>query len=241
MPIKGLSDTVRMPRLGKIRLGVKERNEKGVEYPRAVDFFVCPDEVKAVYGEEPRELDIIFPVEDESRFASLFYRCYSKTRGLVCRGDGEKADRLVDLRKLREGSSEIASKDASEVGWYKVFCPGRDCEYYAKGHCREVLILQFLLPRVPGVGVWQLDTSSYHSIVNINSMIKLVRSICGRISGIPLKLVVEMKEVAPSGLKKRVPVLNLKVPYATIIELREMTNQLPPPEKGIILPPPEEE
>ena len=40
--IKELSDVRRLPRLGKIHLGVKAKNEKGVEYPKAVDYFVVP-------------------------------------------------------------------------------------------------------------------------------------------------------------------------------------------------------
>ena len=54
--IEGTSEITRMPRLGKIRLGVKKTSDKtGAEYPSAVDYFVCPDEVKSVYGEQPKE------------------------------------------------------------------------------------------------------------------------------------------------------------------------------------------
>ena len=42
MPIKGLSEQRRLPRLGKIRLGVKKKNQKGIEYPASTDYFVCP-------------------------------------------------------------------------------------------------------------------------------------------------------------------------------------------------------
>ena len=41
MPIKGLTERVRVPRLGKIRIG--EKTDKG--YPRSLDHFECPDEV----------------------------------------------------------------------------------------------------------------------------------------------------------------------------------------------------
>ena len=52
--IKGLSDKRRLPRLGKIRLGVKAISQKsGKEYPKETDYFVCPPEVQAVYGEKP--------------------------------------------------------------------------------------------------------------------------------------------------------------------------------------------
>ena len=55
--IEGLSDRFRLPRMGKIRLGIKKKSEKsGKEYPSAVDYFVCPPEVIAVYGDNPRDL-----------------------------------------------------------------------------------------------------------------------------------------------------------------------------------------
>lgn len=33
MPIEGLSKVIRIPRLGKIKLGIKKINANGVEYP----------------------------------------------------------------------------------------------------------------------------------------------------------------------------------------------------------------
>ena len=62
--IKGLSDVRRLPRIGKIRLGVKKVAKSGKEYPAEVPWFVCPDEVCQVCGPEPTGLDIMLPVED---------------------------------------------------------------------------------------------------------------------------------------------------------------------------------
>jgi hypothetical protein len=53
MPIKGISEIVRLPRLGKIRLGIKKKTDAGVSYPSPTDYFVCPDELKKVFGEKP--------------------------------------------------------------------------------------------------------------------------------------------------------------------------------------------
>jgi hypothetical protein len=66
MAIKGVTDVVRLPRLEKVRLGIKVQGDKN-PYPRPVDYFVCPPEVQKVYTEKPRELRIMFPTEDESR------------------------------------------------------------------------------------------------------------------------------------------------------------------------------
>ena len=89
-PIKGISEIVRLPRLGKIRLGIKKENERCF-LPSPTDYFVCPDEVKKVFGEKPKELRIMFPTENSEQWASQYLRCYSASRGLICRGDGETA------------------------------------------------------------------------------------------------------------------------------------------------------
>ena len=62
--IKGVSDQRRLPRLGKIRLGVKATAKSGKEYPVEKDYFVVPPEVAAIYGEQPKELDVMLPVND---------------------------------------------------------------------------------------------------------------------------------------------------------------------------------
>jgi hypothetical protein len=71
--------------------------------------------------------------------------------------------------------------------------------------------LRFLLPEVPGLGVYQIDTSSFYSIVNINSMIKMLKGILGRCSLVPLTLTLGPIEVSPPGLtKKTVHIMHIK-------------------------------
>lgn len=212
--IKGVSDKRRLPRLGKIRLGVKVEGQKS-KYPKAMDYFVCPPEVQKVYGEKPKSLDIMFPVEDENIFFQQFYKRYSKS-GLVCKGDGETAVKL--------------DRETGEL--QEISCDPNECEWYNKKHCRMLASLQFMLPKVPGVGVYQIDTSSYHSIVNINSTIEMVRAVCGRIRMIPLRLELVPQEVQPEGFKKTVYVMNLVAPY-TLPELLSLKKK----ESEFLLPP----
>jgi hypothetical protein len=205
LAIKGISDVRRMPRLGKIRLGVRETSRRtGGEFPRAVDYFVCnPDQstseaaaeaFHAVYGDRPKELEIMFPVDDREKFFEQWYRRYGSGTGLLCKGDGETA---VEC-----------DRETGEIR--EVECEPCSCEWLRKKHCRPVGTLQFLLYRVPGLGVWQIDTSSYYSIVNINSAVDFIKGLTGgRIAMIPLKLVVRPKEVTVEGRKKVIYVLDL--------------------------------
>ncbi len=234
MPIKNLTDRVMLPRLGKIHLGVKVATEGGKEYPRAVDYFVCPPEVQKVYGEKPTLLDIMFPIDDEEKAASQFYRAYTRSRGLVCKGDGENAVRLVDLVLLgKTGEYPLleAPKPGERVGLHDITCPGDECPDYQAKRCRAICNLQFLLPKVAGIGIWQIDTSSFNGMVRINSALRLLRATAGRIHGIPLTLALEPLEVSPDGKKKTVHVLNLRLPNVTLAEFQASTRQrqLPSP------------
>lgn len=224
MPIKGVTDRPRLPRLGKIRLGVKVEQEGKASYPRAVDYFVCPPEVQEVFGTEPKELSIAFPTDDFNQCASHWYRAYS-ARGLVCRGDGADARRLVDMKATVSGDGElpeslhpehwkIATARSENTAYHQIECPPDTCPQFASKACRPIMNLQFMLPTVPGLGIWQLDTSSWNSIRNVLSGLELVQALIGRVSGIPLTLALVPLQVQPEGMaKKTVHVLRLTAPY----------------------------
>ncbi|MDD5702444.1 MAG: hypothetical protein PHU23_10395 [Dehalococcoidales bacterium] len=230
MPIKGISEVIRLPRLGKIRLGIKKDGE-GTPYPEPTDHFVCPEEVKKVFGEKPRELRIMFPTNDPAQWASQYLRCYSESRRLMCRGNGKIAVAKVSLGIAV--SSNLRDTELKEIP-----CNPAGCEAYQQGLCRRVMNLQFLLPDCPGFGVYQLDTSSYHSMVNINSSLELIYNICRRYAMIPLSLQLVEKEVQPEGHNKTAWVLNLAPTYS-LIETQRYAQM--PPEQVLVLPPPDSE
>jgi hypothetical protein len=170
MPIEGLSSKRRLPRAGVIRLGVKKVHEKtSKEYPVEVDYFVSPEIVQKIYGPEPKSLIVMFPVENEEVFFQQFYRRYGNGI-LLCKGDGVEAHAWdFDKGELK-----------------KIECP---CKALEEGDCKAVGNLQFLLPEVEeAAGVWQINTSSRNSIIDLNSGIDFIRAIAGRIAMIPLLL-----------------------------------------------------
>ena len=198
MPIEGVSNVIRLPRLGKIRLGIKVEKPEKAPYPQATDHFVVPPKVQEVYGEKPTELDIMFPCEDPDLFAQQWLRAYSTTQGLVCIGDGATSRRKVDIE-----TGAVASHETKQWEWKEELpCNPQDCPEYLMKRCRRVMNLQFILPYVPGLGVWQIDTSSFYSILNINSMIRMLQPF-GRYSFIPLRLCLGPVEVSPPGLSKK--------------------------------------
>ena len=180
--IKGLSDRRRLPRLGHLRLGVKAVSAKGVTYPIEKNYFVVPPEVAKVYGQQPEELDCMFPTEDEQIIFPQRLVWFGQSRGAKCMGDGEKARRLNDKGEYEDRE-----------------CP---CEMLKKKECLKRANLLVMLPKVSVAGVYQIDISSYHSIVDLNSGIDYIRALLGRISMVPLKLKRVARETHGSGRKE---------------------------------------
>ena len=222
-PINGLSEQRRLPRLGKIRLGVKKPNKSGNgDHPEALDYFVLPEELKKLLGDEPRELPIMIPIEDDELWCSQYYKRYSSYRGLTCKGDGKKCL----FRMLDKDTGAIADRNTKEVvKKYDLECWGRECPMYQAKECKETMILQFIMPDLPGLGVWQVDTGSINSIRNINNAAAMIRAVYKRITFIPLTLTLEPQEVPDKdGTKKNIHALNLRT-RGTMRELLTASTQ----------------
>jgi gas vesicle protein len=202
MPIKDFEGRARIPRIGKIRLGEKVKGAKS-EYPKAVDYFVCPPEVKAVYGEKPKKLNITFHSDSIDEIFPQYYKRYGKSTGLVCRGDGEMA--------------VVINPETKE--FEEIECHGRDCQYWKNDQCKTIGNLYFIVIGVNRFGVYQLDTSSYNSILNINGGLKYAKELTrGKLAMIPFILEIIPQEVNPEGKKKTVYVLRLEANIAEMLK-----------------------
>ena len=243
MPVDGVSDVVRFPRIGKIHLGEKV-NDGDKQYCRAVPYFVCPKVIQEggpdpqhLYGPTPTELDIIFPSEDLEMIARQYLKCYTQSHGLVCIGTGIYARRKIDLR-----TGGIADRNTTDWEWRGALtqdkgltCNRQECPEFLDKQCKLVLSLQFILPFVKGIGIWQLDTSSFYSTVNVNNALwtldDAAKFVAGRgVSWIPLKLRLSPMEVFPPGMKKKkVNVLHIVREDISLVELVQ-------PAKALMLP-----
>jgi hypothetical protein len=252
MAIKGLSEVRRLPRLGKIRLGIKKVAASGAEYPAEVDYFILapqtPSELEnekikkdfeGLYGEKPKSIRIMFPVANPEVYFPQFYKRYGSSTALKCKGDGEAA--ACATEEFAAGLERIG---VDEMGLPKVKCKGQECIYYKKKECSEVGTLQVLLPELPGAGVWQISTGSYNSIVNLNSCIDYIVATCGRAHMIPLTLERREQETQHEGKKSRHFILHINMNFRLVdlqkyamIEPTKMMLELPPadPDKDDIV------
>jgi len=188
MPIKNLTDLYRPVRQGKIHLGIMKESKDGKPYPSEVDFFVIPTELQEFYGATPKELNVSLPSARLDRSFDLYLektfpqylKRYKGGKGygvLVCKGDGEVAN----------------TWDEEEGGMKEIPCP---CDYFDKGDCRKIGILRVRIREVASFNIYQITTSSFNSIVNINSFIRDLIEHCAvyRIDPSSVKLVLRRKE-----------------------------------------------
>jgi|26BtaG_2_1085354.scaffolds.fasta_scaffold09617_2 hypothetical protein len=188
MPIKNVTNIYRPVRQGKIHLGIKVKHPtkkdsnrssptygEPITYPKEVDFFVlkgCP-ELFEFYGPDPepenpqgihKELRISLPSAKFDRhfdgyLEKVFPQYLKQYKGkggkgiLVCRGDGEKATTV----------------DEQEGGMKSIPCP---CASFENGECKKIGIFRFRIREIPSLNIYQITTSSFNSLVNLNSFIR---------------------------------------------------------------------
>ena len=260
--IKGLSEIRRLPRLGKIRLGIKlvhtRPDGSTVEYPKEVDYFVCPPEVQALYGEKPKSLEVMFPPADETRFFSQQYKAYVQ-QGLRCRGDGERADRRVaDLVWTRKKDGKILDdanarllqelpKEADHNARVEIGCrdpeKGPGCPLVDEGVCRAQGVLFVILPKISMGGVYQITTGSWNNIVAMNSIVDWLRASTppfNRVVLVPFVLTREPEEIEYEGKKSTHWLLKPRLPYTLedMIKLQGSAQALFAPTERLALPAP---
>jgi hypothetical protein len=211
---EGFSSNRRMPRLGKIRLGVKVENTQGKTYPKEVDYFVVPDEVRRVYGDHPKELDVMLMSDDAEVIFPQKLARYGSSKGLTCHGNGVEAERLNEQTKQWEPR--------------KCPCEFRKTQENPKGDCTETAHLMVLLPQVNLGGNYQLTTRSYNSTVDVNSGLDYIRALVGRICMVPLKLRRQKIETHHDGKKQAHYTLTLSLDATVdgINQLRENTTKV---------------
>lgn len=201
---------IKLPIGGKIRLGIKVKNEKGVEYPQETDYFVCPKEVRKIYGDEPTELTVFFPRANREEVFPQNYEKYGSNEALQCWGDGEKSAQRLDL----------------ETGkWKDVKCP---CEHYGSydkktkiGGCVKAGYLKFMIPSVSIGTFYQCRIGGTVSIEECNSAFKLADATTG---GCWAMIPFRMKRI-PKKLK--IPgTANMKNHWVVTLEIAASTEEI---------------
>lgn len=219
MPIKGFTERARLSRGGHLRLGTKKENHQGKQYPTKSDFFIAdfddPEHEKLfhkMYGEQPREVEICFHSNDPEVIFPQWYCCYGASSGLKCKGDGETAMRLNAPGDL----SEVECLTPEHCDFAKQNGSG------SKSGCKQQGMLQFFIKGLPTMKVFQINTTSWNSMLNVNSAIKMLQwlrrgqSIAG--VWVRLKLVARETVSKEKGGKVTIYVIEIDLPPNVTID-----------------------
>jgi len=203
-----------LPEVGKIKIGEKVKNAKGIEYPTSLDYFRATgnyaNEFKAVYGDKPKRLNIAFISDNIEEVCNQRFESWVSGKRYGW-GDGINFT-VFDKNVGEKGSYVECSSDDSRVKALK---------------WDETLTLRFVLLNMPGLmGYWSLQTKA--KAVTIPSIVKsfdFVRERAGSIVGFPFNLIVEKKTGYNPGEAKNYPVISL-VPNFTEESIEQVRQYL---------------
>lgn len=199
-----------LPRIGKIKIGKKELNKYGKEYPVSVDYFIPTGKYAGLftqaYGDKPQTIQIVFPSDDPAQVCCEYYEYRDDKGQLIAKGDGETFDvwdgkqysqySLEQYPQLMEGiSKKYPNKQsiATGDGW------------------RVRLTLNFIVPLVRGIaGVWTFETNgSASTIPQVRDTFDGMLQERGFCKGIIFDLNVKFATSQKPGDRSRYPVVSL--------------------------------
>lgn len=211
-----------LPRIGKIKIGMKAVSRNGKEYPTSVDYFIPTGKYAGLftqaYGDKPSTIQIIFPDDEPSKVCNEYYEYRNDKGELIAKGDGEVFQvwngreyaefSIAEHPQLMEG---VHAKNQSKAGW------------------RVRLTMNFLVPMVRGVaGVWTFETNgSASSIPNVRDTFDAMLENRGSCKGVIFDLSVQFAQSQKPDNKSRYPVVSL-IPNESADNLRKVMNAQKP-------------
>ena len=208
----------KLAEIGKIKIGGhgeirKTKAGKEFRLPVKFDYFVVTTlekdrndnfipnkKIMDKLGAKPTEIDIILCYDNiEMNFLSSL-SLYAG-RKCACRGDGEKA-----IREIKTGKKDKKGYDITKPT--EIDCPAGECEFLINKQCKPSGLLSVIIPAANYIGgVYKFRTTSWNSVQNISSSLKLLSTKTGgKLAGLPLKLQFSKKWTNEHG---NVPVINI--------------------------------
>lgn len=185
-----------LPEIGKIKIGEKATNSKGVEYPRALDYFRATGnfagEFNKIYGDKPQRLSVVFISDELTEVCNERYESWVKGKRW---GWGDGVSFTVWDTESKQYISDVPASDnrVKNLKW------------------DMMLTLRFVLLEMKGImGYWTFSTKA--KATTIPSIVKafdFVRGRAGTIIGFPFNLLVEKKQGYNPDEPHNYPVVSL--------------------------------
>jgi len=191
---KAQSNASTLPEIGKIKTGIKAMSAKGVEYPKAIDYFRATgnyaNQFTQLFGEKPKSLQVAFISDNLNEVCNERFESWEKGKRYGY-GDGETFT-------IWDGSKYVSDVKSNDPRIKKL-------------KWERTLTLRFVLLKMTGIlGYWTYQTKAKE--VTIPSIVKsfdLVSEKAGTIIGFPFNLNIEMKKSYSPGEARTYPVVSL--------------------------------
>ncbi len=199
-----------LPEIGRLRIGMKAKNQYGKEYPTSVDYFIPSGKYAEMFtkalGNKPNTIAIIFPDDDPENVCNERYEYRNEKGELVARGDGTtfeiwdgkkyapySVERIPDIMEQVAKRNPKKPRNENDNGW------------------DITLTLRFIVPAVRGVvGVWQFSTKgAASSIKNIRNSFDGVQALRGTVRNTVFDLSVQFAKSNKPGVSSRYPVVSM--------------------------------
>lgn len=220
MPIIDIQQKLR--ELGRIRLGSKVETSSGKQRPSKLETFrltsASLDLVAAVaeiYGGDPRPWD---------------------------GGDGQQFEVFTDAKELDIALAPMQVLDQWNEMWSgggcqrrcdgrtevlkmrPCLCPADPEERQALASdgkaCKPTTRLWVILPLIPGIGTWRLETHGYYAAAELGGVTQLLAAASARGQALPAKLRLDQRSVKRPGQETRrfaVPVVDVASPIGEVL------------------------
>jgi len=208
-----------LPRLGKLRLGIKVPTTSGGERPKATEYIVLPPEllesekfmdVLAAYNDDPsKPTRIPIQLACGAIGGNMRRSCdlYGSSKGLLCRTYDAITCERVDQQTGEWTSMPCAQHNA--------------CKDFEKKACHWIHRLRVVVPDAPGIGVWQIDTTSPNNWATLLSEMGAIKNqLGGKLAGVDLFLTLEPREFQITMEDKRTHEKKLQNTTAWLLHIR---------------------
>ena len=208
-PTPGVKRVV-LPRVGFIKVGLKEVGKNGKEYPKSVDYFIPTGKYAGLftqaYGEKPQTIQIVFPDDAPENVCNEMYEYRDDDGRRIAYGDGETFVVWNGKQYCQYSTKDYPNLMAGVAEKH----PNRSVLKGGDGWV-VTLTVTFIIPLVRGVaGVWQFITKGTASTIpNIRDTFDAMLQERGFCKGIIFDLNVQFATTQKPGDKSRFPVVSL--------------------------------
>lgn len=241
---------INVDKRGKITTGVKKTNSQGIEYPSTTDYFVIDEfpELKAIYGEKPKKLMLVFPHNEISSFLQIDKVLYGSNNAMI-----RKCDEIECIHRIDEELEHVGIIDADgsiqeSEPYKKKYVAGEisecccktmpttvkvikkgvevevknpklcNCAMYMKAH-----IVDYKIKKIVSPTCYLFYSGSINTAANIYSELDKIKTITnGRLANIPFGLTIDMVG-GKDDAKRKYPIWNIQV-LGTMEQLEKATN-----------------